>query len=71
MSSLSTHVLDTARGLPAAGVPVELQDASGSTVAAGVTDDDGRVAALADGLAAGPYTLRFDVATYQPGGFYP
>ena len=20
---------------------------------------------------AGPYTLRFDVAAYQPGGFYP
>jgi 5-hydroxyisourate hydrolase len=71
MTSISTHVLDTAEGRPAAGVPVELQDASGSTVAAGVTDDDGRVASLADGLVAGPYTVRFDVAAYQPGGFYP
>ena len=30
MSSLSTHVLDTAQGRPAAGVPVELLDAAGA-----------------------------------------
>ena len=71
MGSLSTHVLDTARGRPAAGVPLLLLDASGTTLATGITDDDGRVASLADDLAAGPYTLRFDVATYQPDGFYP
>jgi 5-hydroxyisourate hydrolase len=71
MASLSTHVLDTARGRPAAGVPVQLLDASGSGLAGGVTDDDGRVASLADDLVAGTYTLRFDLATYQPDGFYP
>jgi hydroxyisourate hydrolase len=71
MSSLSTHVLDTAQGRPAAGVPVELLDASGAGLATGITDDDGRVAALADDLAAGSYTLRFDIAAYRPGGFYP
>ena len=71
MASLSTHVLDTAVGRPAAGIPVHLLDASGAGVATGTTDDDGRVAPLADDLAAGPYTLRFDVAAYQPGGFYP
>ncbi|HET7066209.1 MAG TPA: hydroxyisourate hydrolase [Nocardioides sp.] len=71
MSSLSTHVLDTARGRPAAGVPVELLDAAGARLASGTTDDDGRVASLAGDLAAGAYTLRFAVAAYQPDGFYP
>ena len=71
MASLSTHVLDTALGRPAAGLPVQLVDASGVTLATGITSDDGRVASLASDLTAGPYTLRFDVAAYQPGGFYP
>jgi 5-hydroxyisourate hydrolase len=71
MASLSTHVLDTAIGRPAAGVPVQLLDASGSGLATAITDGDGRIGSLADDLAVGPYTLRFDVATYEPGGFYP
>jgi hydroxyisourate hydrolase len=44
--SLSTHVLDTARGEPAAGVPVRLDRSDGSgwvAVVSGVTDDDGRL----------------------------
>jgi 5-hydroxyisourate hydrolase len=69
--TLSTHVLDIARGHPAAGVPVQLLDASGGSVAAGVTDGDGRVASLGADLAAGTYTLRFALADYQPDGFYP
>ena len=44
--SLSTHVLDTERGRPAAGVRVELFDGTGSLVADGVTDDDGRIREL-------------------------
>lgn len=71
MPTLSTHVLDTARGRPAAGVPVQLLDASGSSLADGVTDADGRVPSLGDELAGGTYTLRFDVAAHQPDGFYP
>jgi len=55
--SLSTHVLDTAAGRPAAGVTVELRRGAGS-VAAAETDADGR-ARLADGLAAGTYSLVF------------
>lgn len=62
MSSLSTHVLDTALGLPAQGVPVELY--RGDVLeASGTTDADGRVA-LAQSLAPGTYRLRFDVTTY-------
>jgi 5-hydroxyisourate hydrolase len=71
MSTLSTHVLDTAQGRPAAGVPVQLLDASGTGIADGTTDSDGRVDALGGDLAAGTYTLRFAVAAHQPDGFYP
>jgi 5-hydroxyisourate hydrolase len=56
--SLSTHVLDTGAGRPAAGVRVELlRDAE--PVAAATTDEDGRVAALAEGLEPGAYRLVF------------
>ena len=55
--SLSTHVLDTAAGKPAAGVPVELAR-DGTVVASAQTDADGR-ARLADGLEPGPYALAF------------
>jgi 5-hydroxyisourate hydrolase len=57
--SISTHVLDTAAGRPARGVRVELlRDAS--RLAAGETDEDGRIAPLADGLGAGTYSLVFE-----------
>jgi 5-hydroxyisourate hydrolase len=71
VATLSTHVLDTARGRPAAGVPVQLSDAAGNTLADAATDADGRVGSLGPDLAVGTYTLRFDVAAHQPDGFYP
>jgi 5-hydroxyisourate hydrolase len=55
--SISTHVLDTAAGRPAAGVAVELLQAD-APVASAQTDADGR-ARLADSLAAGTYSLVF------------
>jgi 5-hydroxyisourate hydrolase len=55
--SLSTHVLDTGSGRPAAGVTVVLSAADGE-VAARETDGDGR-ARLAEGLAPGTYRLVF------------
>ena len=51
---ISTHVLDTARGVPAGGVRVELYDGD-ELVGSGETDDDGRIRQLAD---AGPGTYR-------------
>jgi len=57
-ASLSTHVLDTARGEPARGVHVELFYGPGP-LASGQTDDDGRIPMLADGLDPGAYTLVF------------
>ncbi|OLT47821.1 hydroxyisourate hydrolase [Saccharomonospora sp. CUA-673] len=67
MSLVTTHVLDTARGRPAAGVPVELhaRDDGWSTIAAAVTDDDGRARDLGpDQLPAGVYRLVFDTESY-------
>ena len=55
--SLSTHVLDTAAGRPAAGVTVELLRAN-EPVTSMQTDADGR-ARLADTLAAGVYSIVF------------
>lgn len=59
--SLSTHVLDTTTGRPAAGVEVELRR-DGSVVAVGSTDDDGRHSFGA--VEAGEYELRFSVGDY-------
>jgi 5-hydroxyisourate hydrolase len=71
MSRISTHVLDTARGKPAPGVPVRLerQDSSGKwiSLSSAQTDQDGRCAELLpDGatLAEGVYRLTFDTASY-------
>jgi 5-hydroxyisourate hydrolase-like protein (transthyretin family) len=56
--SVSTHVLDTAAGRPAAGVTVALL--SGATqVTSTETDGDGR-ARLGESLDPGVYTLVFD-----------
>ena len=54
---LSTHVLDTANGRPAAGVRVELFRGA-DLVASAETDADGRIRELAD-VAAGTYRLVF------------
>ncbi|THD37285.1 MAG: hydroxyisourate hydrolase [Sphingomonas sp.] len=65
MSSLSTHVLDTAHGRPAAGMMVELWR-DGASLGRATTNEDGRCPALvSDGaFAPGAYTLRFHVADY-------
>jgi len=56
--SLSTHVLDTGRGSPAAGVRVELFRRD-EAVASGETDADGRIGELAADLEPGEYRLVF------------
>ncbi len=74
---LTTHVLDNARGEPAAGVPVRLERADGGgwlAVAGGVTDTDGRLRDFVpDGdWRAGRYRLVFETAGYLgAGAFYP
>ena len=71
MSTLSTHVLDTALGRPAAGVAVKLERVNadgGVTIAGfGTTDDDGRLGDLLPAgrpLVRGDYRLRFDIGAY-------
>ncbi len=76
MATLSTHVLDTSRGRPAAGIAVALESASGDVLGGGVTDEDGRIGDLGSGpLPDGVHRLRFDTGSYFAGqgvaGFYP
>ena len=56
--SVSTHVLDTGSGRPAAGVRVELVRER-EVVVTGETDGDGRISDLAAGLEPGRYALVF------------
>jgi 5-hydroxyisourate hydrolase len=55
--TVSTHVLDTERGAPAAGVRVELWH-GGRLVGAGETDAEGRIGVLAE-VEPGTYRLVF------------
>ena len=73
MATLSTHVLDTAAGRPAAGVAVRLESRDGDVLDQGVTDGDGRVGSLGGELGPAGYVLRFDTGAYwSPGaGFFP
>ena len=65
MSAVSTHVLDTTLGRPAAGVPVRLEADGGTVLATGTTDEDGRISELGpDRIAPGTYRLVFDTAGY-------
>ena len=64
--SLTTHVLDAARGRPAAGVAVELRR-GGELVAAASTNADGRTdepLVPPGSLEAGDYELVFAVGAY-------
>jgi 5-hydroxyisourate hydrolase len=65
---LTTHVLDTARGRPAAGVAIELRRTGfHAAIASAVTNADGRTdAPLLEGdeLTAGSYKIRFAVGAY-------
>lgn len=61
---VTTHVLDATTGTPAVGVAVSLGDASGDTIAAGVTDSDGRLALGPSRLPAGDYTVSFATGAY-------
>lgn len=66
---ITTHVLDTARGLPAAGLPIELwtDGARATLLRTALTNADGRCDAPlleAPDLHAGLYRLVFRVGAY-------
>jgi 5-hydroxyisourate hydrolase len=66
MAKLSTHVLDTSRGKPAAGVRICLYR-EGELVASAETNQDGRTAEpllSGDTIPAGVYQLEFAVGAY-------
>lgn len=80
--TLSTHVLDTARGRPAAGVAVTLSargPGGWTELRRGTTDADGRIPDLlpstAPAAAGTTFRLRFEVgeyfATHGEAAFYP
>lgn len=81
MSPLTTHVLDTALGRPAAGIAVVLEVRCGdgwTELARGTTNADGRISNLLPDsaqLKSGTYRLTFDTGAYHRAlgvrGFYP
>jgi 5-hydroxyisourate hydrolase len=76
---ISTHILDTTRGRPAAGVKVTLEKADSkgfAVLGGGTTDEDGRVKdLLSHSPEPGNYRITFHVAPYFEGlgvpAFYP
>lgn len=71
MSAITTHILDTATGKPAAGIPVVLEQRSHTAgwqrVADGITDADGRLNDLLppdNVLSEGHYRLGFELGPY-------
>jgi 5-hydroxyisourate hydrolase len=77
---ITTHVLDTALGRPAAGVPVSLARNTGgvwTVIGGGATDADGRLRTLtpAGPVEPGTYRITFDTAAYftatGAAGFFP
>ena len=82
MSTITSHVLDTARGKPAGGITVVIEISRApdrwTELARGVTDADGRIVQFTPDLtliAPGIYRLRFLTAAYFQAlgirGFYP
>jgi 5-hydroxyisourate hydrolase len=70
MSGITTHVLDTALGRPAAGVAVRLEKKDGDawvTLNASKTDADGRCRDLTQETTAGVFRLTFATSEYFKG----
>ncbi|MET8541987.1 hydroxyisourate hydrolase [Kitasatospora sp. NPDC004799] len=68
MTGISTHVLDTSLGHPAAGVPVELArrtEDGWQVLGTSVTDSDGRVSDLPAVAAGSVVRLLFDTGAYH------
>src|SRR5258705_3814060 len=70
MSQLTTHILDTTKGMPAPGVRIVLckhKKEKWVEVAKGVTDEDGRITDLLKKgklMELGTYKLRFETQSY-------
>ncbi|MGD9423773.1 hydroxyisourate hydrolase [Pantoea sp. NSTU24] len=68
MSTITTHILDTALGKPACGVAISLEQNSPEgwfPVAEGATDNDGRLKDLTpEPLSPGHYRLTAEIGDY-------
>ena len=81
MSQITTHILDTTKGKPAAGVTIALLQQTGDNwqeIARGMTNNDGRVADLLPSstqLRLGVYKIKFFTKEYfaldGTNNFYP
>ncbi len=76
MSLITTHVLDTAKGCPAAGITVTLEYLMQDTwqqIATSITNIDGRIMDwFDDTIETGEYRISFATANYHDGkGFFP
>lgn len=81
VSPITTHVLDTARGCPAEGVPITIEidrDGIWKNLGEGITNSDGRITDLLPHdrmVEPARYRMRFDTAKYfakhKTQGFYP
>jgi 5-hydroxyisourate hydrolase len=71
MAGITTHVLDTAQGRPAAGMRVRLWRGE-ELLFDGATDHDGRARLLEPAqTTAATYRLTFDTGSYNADGFFP
>jgi len=70
MSQITTHILDTSKGKPAAGVKAELfflDNTIWKMIAYGITNPDGRITDLLnveDTLQDGLYKIKFETGEY-------
>ena len=67
MSGITTHVLDTVLGKPAAGVAIRLERCDSdvwTAIASSTTDGDGRCRDLMQTMLPGLYRLSFDTGAY-------
>lgn len=81
MSQITTHVLDTSQGKPAAGITISLHRHllnDWDVIAKGITNADGRTADLLPEevvLPLGIYKMKFETAPYfaatETKSFYP
>src|ERR1700728_354383 len=70
MSGISTHILDTSTGRPAAGVAVSLFQED-RQIGSGISNADGRCPDLLSEVSAGTYRIVFEITSYFADSFYP
>ena len=70
MTTVSTHVLDTTKGVPANGVRVRLETQQGQLISAMTTDANGRIASFGREVEPGDYRLVFETRGYDGGAFF-